>query len=493
MRFRGTLAARVALLAAVAVALSVAGVAVAAYVTVQHQLIASLDHSLLARAHTAARVSQAVEMDPTTVPPWFLGATGVRIAFLRADGGVVENTPPGQTAISPSAAEMEVARGRVPSSVRTAYADGVRYRVAAVPGTMPGTALVLEQSLAPIEDALGRLGLMLTIFGLLGVVGAGIAGWAVARNGLRPVRRLSDAVEEIARTEKLDPIAVEGNDEVARLAVAFNTMLAALEASQRRQRQLVADAGHELRTPLTSLRTNLDLLTQAESRGGLSEQSRTELMDDLRFQIHELTTLIGDLTELARDDPAPSRLEPVDLADVVGRAVERVRRRATVSFDLELQPWLVTGEAVSLERAVTNLLDNAAKWSPEHGVVTVRLEKGTLYVADQGPGISPDDLPHVFDRFYRSVESRTMPGSGLGLSIVRAVAERHGGAVLAGAAPEGGAAFWFRIPGGPVVPTPSGTGSDTSGTSGASGSPDTSESPSRLSVATQHHSSPLDT
>jgi two-component system sensor histidine kinase MprB len=449
MRFRGTLAARVALLAAVAVAVSVAGVAVAAYLTVQHQLIASLDHSLVARAHTAARSSQFVELNPDGVPPWLLGAADVRIAVLHSDGQVFANTQPGETEIQLTTAELAVAEGRSTSSLRTAYTGGKRYRVAAVPGDAPGTALILAQSLAPTEEALSRLGLMLTIFGLLGVVGAGIAGWGVARNGLRPVRLLSDAVEEIARTEKLEPIAVEGNDEVARLAVAFNTMLAALEASRRRQRQLVADAGHELRTPLTALRTNLDLLTQAEVRGGLSPESRAELMEDLKFQINELTTLIGDLTELARDDPASSRHEAVDLADVVERAVERVRRRATVSFDVQLGPWLVTGEAVSLERAVTNLLDNAAKWSPEHGLVTVRLEEGTLYVADQGPGISPEDLPHVFDRFYRSVESRTMPGSGLGLSIVRAVAERHGGKVFAGAGPDGGAAFWFRIPGAP--------------------------------------------
>lgn len=449
MRFRGTLAARVALLATVAVAVSVAGVAVAAYLTVQHQLLATLDHSLLTRAHTAARASQAVELDPNGVPTWLLGAADVRIAVLHSDGTVSASTQPGQTEIELTSTELAVAEGRADTSVRTAYAGGRRYRVAAVPGSAPGTALVLAQSLVPTEEALARLGLMLTIFGLVGVVGAGIAGWGVARNGLRPVRRLSDRVEEIARTEKLEPIPVEGNDEVARLAVAFNTMLAALEASRRRQRQLVADAGHELRTPLTSLRTNLDLLTQAEARGGLSDQSRVELMADLRFQISELTTLIGDLTELARDDPAASRREAVDLADVAGRAVERVRRRATVAFDVHLEPWLVTGEAGSLERAVTNLLDNAAKWSPEHGLVTVRLEEGTLYVADQGPGISPEDLPHVFDRFYRSVESRTMPGSGLGLSIVRAVAERHGGKVFAGAAPDGGAAFWFRVPGSP--------------------------------------------
>jgi two-component system, OmpR family, sensor histidine kinase MprB len=269
----------------------------------------------------------------------------------------------------------------------------------------------------------------------------------VARNGLLPVRRLSGAVEEIARTQRLDPIPVEGNDEVARLAQSFNRMLAALSASQERQRRLVADAGHELRTPLTSLRTNLDLLTQADERGGLSPEARAELMADVRFQIEELTTLIGDLTELAREQPVPAQMTDVDLADVVEHAVERVRRRAPgVEFDVHLEPWPVTGEPGALERAVTNLLDNAAKWSPPGGVVTVRLHGGTLYVADQGPGIAAEDLPHIFERFYRSSESRTMPGSGLGLSIVRAVADRHGGRVAAGSAEGGGAAFWFWLP-----------------------------------------------
>jgi two-component system sensor histidine kinase MprB len=199
---------------------------------------------------------------------------------------------------------------------------------------------------------------------------------------------------------------------------------------------------------LTSLRTNLDLLTQADRQGGLSATSRAELLDDVRFQIEELTTLIGDLTELAREEPGRLALEQVDLADVTERAVERVRRRASsLHFDTRVEPWTVTGEPAALERAVTNLLDNAAKWSPPLGVVTVRLVDGTLMVADQGRGIDKSDLPHVFDRFYRSPESRTLPGSGLGLSIVRQVAERHGGTVRVGASESGGAAFWMSIPG----------------------------------------------
>jgi two-component system sensor histidine kinase MprB len=448
VRFRGSLAARVSLLVTVAVGLSVALVATAAYMTVRHQLIASLDHSLLERASGASQSGAVLFVIQHHYPSELLGAADVRLALLDANG-VVQNSPAGadEPPFLPGGPELEVARGQEAWSIRTITTGRGAYRVAAVPGAEADTALILAQSLAPTYEALSKLGFVLALFGLLGVVVAGFAGWAVARNGLSPVRRLTDAVEEIARTEKLDPIMVEGNDEIARLAVAFNSMLAALAASRDRQRQLVADAGHELRTPLTSLRTNLELLGQAQSRGGLSEELRAELMDDIRFQIEELTTLIGDLTELARDEPILAQVEPVDFAEVVERAVQRVRRRATsLTFDVGLESWLVTGESASLERAVINLLDNAAKWSPPLGVVTIRLERGTLYVADEGPGIAPEDLPHVFERFYRSKESRTLPGSGLGLSIVRQIAERHGGAVRAGASPEGGAAFWMWLP-----------------------------------------------
>jgi two-component system sensor histidine kinase MprB len=230
-------------------------------------------------------------------------------------------------------------------------------------------------------------------------------------------------------------------------------MLTALSASQARQRQLVADAGHELRTPLTSLRTNLDLLAQADASTALSSEARRELLADVQAQISEMTTLIGDLVELARDEPVTSAVEPVELAAVIEQAVTRVRRRTTtVAFDVHTEPWWVTGDPSALERAVTNLLDNAAKWSPPGGRVRVELTNGTIMVGDQGDGIPEHDLPHVFERFYRSAESRTMPGSGLGLSIVRSVADRHGGAVRAGKGPDGGAGFWLELPGTPAPP-----------------------------------------
>jgi two-component system sensor histidine kinase MprB len=316
--------------------------------------------------------------------------------------------------------------------------------------------MLLVQALDPQEHVLQRLGAVMLLLGAAGVIAAGMAGWAVARNGLRPVRRLTSSVEHIARTEDLTPLPIEGDDEIARLATAFNLMLTALSASRDRQRQLVADAGHELRTPLTSLRTNLDLLAQADGSGadaGLPPEARAELLEDVRAQIEELTTLIGDLVELARDEPLTHVVEPVDLAEVVDRALTRVRRRAPgVRFEVSASPWWVVGEPAGLERAVTNLLDNAAKWSPPEGTVTVLVADGVLTVDDEGPGISPADLPHVFDRFYRAEESRGMPGSGLGLSIVKQVVERHAGHVTAERRATGGTRITVRVPGSAAPP-----------------------------------------
>jgi two-component system sensor histidine kinase MprB len=265
------------------------------------------------------------------------------------------------------------------------------------------------------------------------------------------VRRLSAAAEHIARTDELKPIAVTGDDELASLATSFNAMLASLAASRDRQRRLIADAGHELRTPLTSLRTNLELLAQADRRGGLPSAQRDEIFTDATAQVEELSTLVGDLVELARDEPLAHTPEPLDMADIVSRAVDRVRRRAIgLSFAVDLDPWWVIGEAQILERAVTNLLDNAAKWSPPAGTVSVTLRDGALEVADEGAGVSEPDLPMIFERFYRAADARTMPGSGLGLSIVKQAAERHGGSVAVRNRDPHGAVFTMVLPGDPA-------------------------------------------
>ena len=450
--YRRSLASRVTLLTTMAVGLSVAFVALGAYITVRMQTQSTLDSSLVVRAETAAKQS-AFTITTNTGAVFNAAALGanagdVRIVILDPEGES-QGLGPGPD-IQPSDPDYAVLERHRGQAIRTVLVEGVHYRVVTVP-TDTGGALMLAQSLESQDQVLGRLGLVMLLFGLAGVIAAGLAGWAVARNGLRPVRLLTESVEEIARTERLTRLPVDGDDEVARLASAFNSLVSSVDASRNRQRQLVADAGHELRTPLTSLRTNLDLLAQvdgADGAGGLPPDARRELLGDVRAQIEELTTLIGDLIELAREAPSAPVVETIDLAEVVERAIGRVRLRAPgVRFETQLAPWVVQGESSALERAVTNLLDNAAKWSPPDGQVTVRLSDGVLSVADQGPGISEADLPHIFDRFYRSTESRAMPGSGLGLSIVRQVAERHGGVARATSGPDGGALVTLKIPG----------------------------------------------
>jgi len=457
-----SLRGRVGLLVAVGVGLAVALTSVAAYVTVRDQLHHKRDDALLKRARAAVSSPLSDPQALTAIPPEALGAVDVRIGILPADGrGIVApggKPPPGDPA------ELAVARGSTKEAIFSGTEDGQQFRVVAVPAGQ-GFALVFAQSTTEIEQTLDRLGLVLLLVGGIGVAVSAWAGAAIARAGLRPVERLTVAAENVAATQRL----VHGSDEIARLTGAFNAMLAALAASRDRQRALVADAGHELRTPLTSLRTNLDLLAQDDRRveqphGGLSPADRSEVLADVRAQVAELSELVGDLVELAREDPPTPVREPVDLAEIVVRAVERVARRAPdVAFDTECDPFVLHGDAGALERAVTNLLDNAAKWSPRPGVVRTRLfggvmnsesnggvvSCGVLQVRDQGPGIDPADLPHVFDRFYRAAEARALPGSGLGLAIVRRAVERHGGTVEAAPADPahgGGTVLTMRLP-----------------------------------------------
>jgi len=336
--YRRSLASRVTLLTTIAVGLSVAFVALGAYVTMRVQLRDTLDSSLLERAQRAATQTTLANSVRAQIPPWALGAGDIRIAFVDLDESppvISDDAEDDEAPIELGRAELAVALRDEPYSLRTVDTGAERFRVVAVPAGQERQALVLAQSLAPQEQVLDKLKFVTILFGVAGIVAAGMAGWGVATNGLRPVRRLTGAVETIARTERLEPIPVEGDDEVARLATSFNHMLVALDHSRSRQRQLVADAGHELRTPLTSLRTNIELLGQADAGGpDLPPGARAELLTDVSAQIEELSQLVGDLVELARDEPLPTLVEPVDLVEAVDHAVERVRRRApSLAFD----------------------------------------------------------------------------------------------------------------------------------------------------------------
>jgi two-component system sensor histidine kinase MprB len=449
--YRRSLASRVILMTTMAVCFAVALVALGAYVTVKVSLENSLDNSLKQRARQAAAAAPSDVLNGQEIPAYAAGVADVRLFVLTPDGKaatMVKSDSP----VPLGEPEIAVAAGHSASSVRTVAERGTDYRVVAVPSRNGEYAVVLVQDMSTQEKVLRRLGAVMLLFGLAGVIGATAAGWAVARNGLRPVRRLTHNVERIARTEDLTPLPVEGDDEVARLATAFNDMLVTVSASRDRQRRLVADASHELRTPLTSLRTNLDLLLQADAGAALDAQARAELLEDVRAQIEEMSNLVGDLVELARDEPLRTVVEQIDLAEVVDRAVVRARRRGTdLTFDVDTEPWWVVGESASLERAVTNLLDNAVKWSPAEGTVRIRLNHGTLTVDDEGPGIAPGDREHVFERFYRSEESRSMPGSGLGLSIVRQITERHSGNIRVDETDVGGTRMVMQLPGAPLL------------------------------------------
>jgi two-component system sensor histidine kinase MprB len=311
---------------------------------------------------------------------------------------------------------------------------------------VPGGAVQVVRPLTEVDHTLGQIKNWLILIGGIGIGIAAALGLLVSRAALAPVRRLTAATENVTETGDLTQrIDATGRDELTRLAASFNAMLAALEDSTRAQRQLVADASHELRTPLTSLRTNIEVLA---SERELPPGERERLLKDVIEQLGEMTTLISELIDLARGAQHTAEPEEVRLDLVASGAVERARRdRPSVDFVTDLHESVVHGVPSTIERALANLLDNAAKWSPSGGDVEVGVHAGTVTVRDHGPGIADEDLPYVFDRFYRARAARGLPGSGLGLAIVRQVAKAHGGTVVAEHADGGGTRVVLRLNG----------------------------------------------
>jgi two-component system sensor histidine kinase MprB len=456
---RVTLRARVAVLTAAAVAIAVTVTTAGIYLTIRSQLYDQFEDDLLGRARAAVGGALANPDQLTRLPADALG--DARVGVLDTTGTLYY--PIGGELPPTSLAELRVATGQANESVRAVDEDDTTLLVVAVPADR-GTALVLAESTEGVQQTLGHVGAVSLLIGLLGMIGAGSVGYGVARAGLRPLGALTSATERVATSMDLTPIdsagaPLAGADEVGRLTASFNVMLSSLAAARDRERQLVADAGHELRTPLTSLRTNLDLLAQAGSSGRpLDPADEQSLLDDVREQLVELGHLVDDLVQLSRGiDPATGR-ESADLAVIVHDSVTKVARRAhDVRIEQLISPWWVEADVPALSRAVTNLLDNAVKWSPPGGVVIVQLQDGVLTVADEGPGVAPNDRPHVFDRFYRADGARGLPGSGLGLAIVAQAVQQHGGTISVDEAPSGGARFDVLIPGQPEAPSPAQT------------------------------------
>ena len=440
--------ARIAIAAAVAVALAVITASAVVYVVARGQLRAPIDQALERRgAELAAHPLRLVTLSDgdayLEVPPEFGEARGY-IQVVKTDGTVI--LPSGQDLKLPvDAGVLDVAGTRGATSWTEKTVDGHHLRVFTF-AYGPDSALQVARPLTEVDQTLDRLRLLLLLIAAIGVAVAAVLGLLVSRAALAPVRRLRDTAERVTRTGDLsERIDASGRDELSSLAASFNSMLAALEDSTRAQRQLVADASHELRTPLTSLRTNIEVLA---SDRALPPDERGRLLSDVVEQLGEMTTLISELIELARAEQQTAEPEDVRLDLAASEALERARRNhPDIAFSSNLDESVVKGVPSTIERAISNLLDNAAKWSPSGGEVELQVSDGAVTVRDHGPGIADEDLPYVFDRFYRARSARGMPGSGLGLAIVKQVAEAHGGEVAAEPANGGGTRITLRFSG----------------------------------------------
>jgi two-component system sensor histidine kinase MprB len=368
--------------------------------------------------------------------PAFGGAPGIYTLFNSCGGTFV---PTGQGYSIPSNSRIkELARSGHGQYITDMTVSGTPIRVL-VTGIGHAGALGVALPLKDVNHTLSSQLTLLVVIAAAGIALAALLGFLVARTALAPIERFTRRTEAIAdRPELTDQrLEVEGRDEIARLARTFNRTLDALETSVAAQRQLVADASHELRTPIATIRANLQLMRDEDR---LPQEDRDALRADVIEELDELTALVGDIVELARGSAPTGEPGDVALDAIVAEAAQRIRRRAAgLEVRAQLEPTLVRGDEGRIARAVTNLLDNARKWSAVDGLVEVSLSDGVLTVRDHGPGFHEEDLPFVFDRFHRARDARAKPGSGLGLAIVRETAQAHGGFVQAANAPGGGA------------------------------------------------------
>jgi two-component system sensor histidine kinase MprB len=471
-----TLRTRIAAVASLSVALAVLAAAIGLYVAVRSDLRGEIDSALRARVRGFAAQSAPAPVTgagaqgaggqgagthaldggppaggpgpggdhggpggfPGRIEPAPFGAASGYVQFISAQGQVY--VPAGQ-GVSParipiSSSDRAIAKRGSGSQLSDRTVKGTQLRVLTL-GTGGSGAVLVARPLTEVTHELNSLLLILALIGGGGIVLAALLGALVARTALAPIARFTRRTETLTGNLDLSQrLEVQGRDELARLAESFNAALDALERSVAAQRHLIADASHELRTPISSLRANIQVLGDAER---LPPEDQASLRRDIVEELDQLTALVGDVVELARGAAPESTGDEVRLDEVVAAAVQSARRRGEVRFELELAPTVVSGASDRISRAVANLIDNARRWSPEHGVVQVSLRDGVLSVRDHGPGFQEADLPFVFDRFYRAEQARKLPGSGLGLAIVRQAAEACGGFAEARNADGGGA------------------------------------------------------
>jgi len=373
--------------------------------------------------------------------------------FISSDGTVVRSPQSGELPVDDADRAVAGGTSTGTSKPRDVTIDGEAYRMLTVPIEGVG-AVQIARSARETENALDVIRKRTLLAAALVVAAAGIAGWLIGRQVTRRLRRLTQAADDVATTGRLDvEVPVGGTDETGRLGTALNGMLGALARSRDQQQQLVQDAGHELRTPLTSLRTNVAVLRRIDN---LPPEARRQLVDDLESETKELTELVNELVELATDRRDDEPTQDCELSTLAEQAAARVRRRTGREITVVGDSSMVSCRPAAIDRAIINLIDNAAKFSaaqsPGTDPIEVGVADGRVSVSDRGPGVPPADLPHIFDRFYRSVESRSLPGSGLGLAIVRDIVESHGGTVFAAARDGGGTTVGFILPTLPAVP-----------------------------------------
>jgi two-component system sensor histidine kinase MprB len=448
---RFTLQTRFTLVAAGAVAATALAITAVAFFAIRTDLEQQLRQQLAERATTVLRIARNFHghLPNGWVPPHSsrFGVSAPYTQVVTSSGAIW--APSGDLGLlTPNAAEIAVAAGQHAAFFSDARLSGVRAEVYTTP-LAPGLAVQLAAPLDTTDVQVASVGATLSALSVIGVMIATVLGWAVARAGLAPVARLASVAEQVTTTGDAGRrVEVGRRDELGRLASSFNSMLSALQRSLAAQRQLVSDASHELRTPLASLRLNADLLAD---HPGMPEEERKEVLARVVDQVAELSRLVASVTELARGEPPHASHGEVRLDEETAAALDSARRDwPRTAFTADLDGCVIEGNADRLRIAIRNLLDNAAKFGPPGGEVAVRLSGGELTVRDHGPGIDSTDLPYVFDRFYRSLSARAVPGSGLGLAVTREVVRGHGGTIDTEPAPGGGTVVRVTLPARPV-------------------------------------------
>ena len=444
-----TIRRRIAFVSAIAVAVTVVVVSVGAFVGARRQILGSIDQSLHARAEIIQNVPIGV------IPPGFTdfvsGPSGnVRpgrgdfdstfYQVILRDGATINAGVEGIVLPAPTQDEVD------PSdpTLRTVRVEDLSLRIVTVYHSETGSIVQMARPLTEARETLAGFAVILAVGSLLGIAIAGALGLLVARSALKPIDELRGSISDIAASGSVtDRLDVTDTDEIAELAVAFNELLSEIEASKADQVRLVRDAGHELRTPLTALRTNLEILQRHDVPAG----ERAAMIDAAHFEVAELSALVTEVVDLATDRYEEEDATDVVLADVVTEVADRAKRRNGRPVGIEDDGSVVRVKRDAIERAISNIVANADKWSPEGDTIVVRIDSGAVAVSDTGPGFDARDVDHVFERFYRSSEARAMPGSGLGLSIVAQIIEDHDGTVFARNRSDGtGAVVGFTLP-----------------------------------------------